>query len=133
MRRPPNNMKCELLQFFYLLLGHLPSWIRVPGPESSWIRIPDPGPGLDPPAWLDTDPVRSRIRIWIRTRSPAYRYPLICGILYGGPDSDPDPCPGAGSGSGSAGPIWFGSGPGLGRGPDLYVDPELRPAVGREG
>jgi hypothetical protein len=64
---------------------------------------------------------------WIRTRSGAGSesgsgqealltdIPFICGIFYGGPDSDPDPCPGAGSGSGSAGPIWFGSGPGLGR------------------
>ncbi len=66
MRRPPNNLKCELLQLFFLLLGHLPSWIRVLGPESE--LGPDsgsgsgagstslagygPGPGPDP----DLDP-----------------------------------------------------------------------------
>ncbi len=43
MRRQPNNLKCELLQLFFLLLGHLPSWIRVPGPESE--LDPDPGSG----------------------------------------------------------------------------------------
>jgi hypothetical protein len=43
MWRPPNNLKCELLQLFFLLLGHLPSRIRVLGPESE--LDPDSGSG----------------------------------------------------------------------------------------
>jgi len=133
MRRPPNNLKCELLQL-YSAFG------------TSALLDPGSGSGVGVGSGF-----RIRVRVWIhqpgwiRTRSGAGSgsgsgqealftdIPFICGIFYGGPDADPDPCPGAGSGSGSAGPIWFGSDPGLGPGPDLYLDPDLRPGVGREG
>ncbi len=67
MRRPPNNLKCELLQLFFLLLGHLPSWIRVPGPEleldpdsgfgsgSGSTSLVGYGPGPEPDPDLDPD------------------------------------------------------------------------------
>ena len=132
MRRPPNNMKCELLQLFLF-----------PALGTSALLDPGSGSGVGVGSGF-----RIRVRVWIhqpgwiRTRSGAGSgsgsgqealftdIPFICGILYGGPDSDPDLCPGAGSGSRSAGPIWFGSGPGLGPGPDSCLDPDLRGGEG---
>jgi hypothetical protein len=85
MRRPPNNLKCELLQLIFCSWDLCPPGSGFRVRSRSWIRIPDPGPGLGPPAWLDTDPVRSRIRIWIRTRSSFYRYPLYLWDPLWGP------------------------------------------------
>jgi hypothetical protein len=116
---------------FFLLLGHLPPRVRVPGPEleldtdsgsgagSGHICLAGygSGPELDPDLDWDRRPLFTDV-------------PYICEIFYGGPDSDLDPFPGAGSGSGSAGPVWVEFGPEPGPGPDLCLDPDLKGGEG---
>ena len=54
----------------------------------------------------------------------------ICNVYRGGGKG------GWGDGEGCMGNIWERLeliGPGLGPGPDLHLDPDLRPGVGREG
>jgi len=132
MLRPPNDMKSELLQLILF-------------PALGTSALPDPGSGsgvgVGSGFWF-RGRVWAYLPGWIRTRSGAGSgsgfgqealftdVPYICGIFYGGPDSDLDPCPGSGYESGSAGPIWFGSGHEPGPGPDLCLDPDLKGGEG---